>query len=104
MQQSDVPGVSQRALKVVEDVVGPSFESQADESALDYFRRIAFWVPALFLVVCLVHVIAIAYYVVAEKEMPDILQPPRLELMLAFFSLPPVSIACAGLYQTDRGA
>ena len=93
-------GASQRRLKVVE----AAFESQDDESEFDYFQRMMFWVPALFLIVCFCHAMVIAYFVVTEKEIPDILQPPRLELMLAFFSLPPISIACAGLYKTDRGA
>lgn len=88
-----------RSLKVVE----AAFELQDDESEFDYFKRMMFWVPALFIVVTVVHGLLIVGYVIKELPMPDILQPPRLELMLAFFALPPISIACAGLYKSTRG-
>ena len=61
-----------------------------------------FWVPALFVVVIIVHVIIVAVLVVKERPLPDLLQPPRLELMLSFFVLPPISIAAAGLFRDSR--
>lgn len=61
-----------------------------------------FWVPLLFIIVIIIHSLILFWFVVKQKEVPNLLQAPRIELMLTFFCLPPVSIAAAGLYKSSQ--
>lgn len=77
-------------------------EAGDEEDELDYFERIMFWVPVIFIGIVVLHIFLLVIFFLKEWELPDILQPPRIELMLAFFLLPPLAIAAAGLYQGTR--
>eukprot|EP00210_Caulerpa_lentillifera_P005726 g5474.t1 len=89
---------NQRSLKQLD----ASLEAGDEEDELDYFERIMFWVPLIFIAIVILHLLLLVIFFLKEWELPDILQPPRIELMLAFFLLPPIAIAAAGLYQGSR--
>eukprot|EP00210_Caulerpa_lentillifera_P008309 g7929.t1 len=78
-------------------------EAEDDEGEAHYFERIIFWAPTIFIAVIILHVVFIWIYLVKQWELPDLLQPPRIELLIGFFLLPPIAVAAAGLYQGSRG-
>jgi len=77
-------------------------EAESDETAIRYFERIAFWAPTIFFGVVILHAFLIVMFLVKQWELPDFLQPPRIELLIGFFLMPPIAVASAGLYQRDR--
>lgn len=77
-------------------------EAKEDESPYDHLRRVFFWVPLAYILIIFLHSCCLCCCICKRKPIPDILQFPRIELMFAFWGIPAIAGASAGLYQGKR--
>lgn len=81
--------------------LAPNFYQGNDQ--YDVLKRVLFWVGLLHLVLLVLHAMVVGFFRVKHLKVPNILYFPRLEIYTAYWTMPAIATACAGMFQGDAG-
>ncbi|CAD7697131.1 unnamed protein product [Ostreobium quekettii] len=78
-------------------------EADDDEDPKKHLLQVLMWISIAFLLVIVLHALLLSCCLCRRRPVPWLLAVPRLEIMLAFWAVPAITIAVAGLYKGDLG-
>lgn len=66
-------------------------------------KRVLFWVGIVHLVSLALHALCLGVLTFGQRKVPHILYFPRIEIYTAYWTMPAIATACAGMFQGDTG-